>query len=385
MIALILTWAMAAGIDPTALDALVKRAGELDSDALVVMVDGKVVLEKWFDGKPRPIEAMSVTKSVVALAVGRLITTGKIKSVDQPVADFYPEWRQGKKKLITIRHLLTQTTGLQSPPTTEEVYAAPDFVQLALCAELVSDPGERFSYNNKALNLVGGVVQRASGKRMDQYLRDEVFAPLGITNFTWTLDSAGNPHGMSGLQILPADLAKLGQLMLDGGKWNGKQIISAEWVKDATSPSERFPGYGYLWWLLQAKKVTLDDATLAAWRKAGVDEKFIAKLTPLRGKVYTGEEWRAAITAALKDEPNGVMAWVMNIRDKGLPEGKTLEQTTWGYAGQGWQGQHIIVVPAARLVVVRMREPSQGNTPEENEKYAFIDLPTYVKRLSQKP
>jgi CubicO group peptidase (beta-lactamase class C family) len=383
MIALILTWAMAAGIDPTALNALVKRAGELDTDALVVMKDGKVVLEKWFDGKPRKIEAMSVTKSVVALAVGRLITTGKIKSVDQPVADFYPEWRQGRKKLITIRHLLTQTTGLQSPPTTEEIYVAPDFVQLALCAELASDPGTRFSYNNKALNLVGGVVQRASGKRMDVYLKEEVFAPLGITDFSWTLDGAGNPHGMSGLQILPADLAKLGQLMLDGGQWNGKQILSPEWVKEATSPSEKLAQYGYLWWLLQSKKVIIDDEILATWKKGGADEKFLALMAPLRGKVYTGEEFREALQKALKGEPNGLMAWVTNVREKGLPEGKVLESQTWGYAGQGWQGQHIVVVPASRLVVVRMREPSQGNTEEENERFAWLELTQMVRALAK--
>jgi CubicO group peptidase (beta-lactamase class C family) len=383
MIALILTCAMAAGIDPTALNALVKRAGELDTDALVVMKDGKVVLEKWFDGKPRKIEAMSVTKSVVALAVGRLITTGKIKSVDQPVADFYPEWRQGRKKLITIRHLLTQTTGLQSPPTTEEIYVAPDFVQLALCAELASDPGTRFSYNNKALNLVGGVVQRASGKRMDVYLKEEVFAPLGITDFTWTLDGAGNPHGMSGLQILPADLAKLGQLMLDGGQWNGKQILSPVWVKEATSPSEKLAQYGYLWWLLQSKKVIIDDEILATWKKGGADEKFLALMAPLRGKVYTGEEFREALQKALKGEPNGLMAWVTNVREKGLPEGKVLESQTWGYAGQGWQGQHIVVVPASRLVVVRMREPSQGNTEEENERFAWLELTQMVRALAK--
>ncbi len=383
MIALIVTFALAAGIDPTALDALVKRAGELDTDALVVMKDGKVVLEKWYDGKPRRIEAMSVTKSVVALAVGRLITTGKIKSVDQPVADFFPEWRQGKKKLITIRHLLTQTSGIQSQPTTEEVYASPDFVQLALCAELSSDPGTRFSYNNKALNLLAGVVQRAAGKRLDVYLGEEVFAPLGITDFGWTLDAAGNPHGMSGLQILPADLAKLGQLILDGGRWNGKQLLSPEWVKEATSPSAKLPGYGYLWWLLQSKKVTIDDDTIAAWRKGGADEKFIAEMMPLRGKVYTGEELREALQKALKDEPSGLMAWVSNVREKGLPEGKVLDLQTWGYEGQGWQGQYLIVVPASRVVVVRMREPSQGNTEEENARFAFDELPRMVRALAK--
>jgi CubicO group peptidase (beta-lactamase class C family) len=98
--------------------------------------------------------------------------------------------------------LLNQTSGLQNlRTTTPEIYPSPDFVQLALAAELSSDPGSKFSYNNKAVNLLVGVVKQASGMRMDQYVATEVFEPLVIKDFTWTLDRAGNPHGMAGLQI----------------------------------------------------------------------------------------------------------------------------------------------------------------------------------------
>jgi CubicO group peptidase (beta-lactamase class C family) len=148
------------GIDKGLLEQLKTRAEKANSDALVIVKDGKLVAD-WSFGKPvGAIEAMSATKSVVSLAIGRLIDQGKIKSLDQPVADFYPEWKQGRKKQITIRHLLNHTSGLENKPITTEIYDSPNFVQFALAAELSDDPGSRFSYNNKAVNLLAGLVER---------------------------------------------------------------------------------------------------------------------------------------------------------------------------------------------------------------------------------
>jgi CubicO group peptidase (beta-lactamase class C family) len=146
---------------------------------------------------------------VVSLAVGLLLDEGRIKSLDQPVSDFYPEWRQGAKRRITIRHLLTHTSGLQNAQhTSEEIYPSGDFVQLALAAELTSEPGTAGAYNNKAVNLLAGVVEQASGQKLDAYLRERLFTPLGIVAFEWSRDDAGNPHAMSGLQIRPRDFAR---------------------------------------------------------------------------------------------------------------------------------------------------------------------------------
>ncbi len=129
------------GIDKAAFERLRERAREADSDAVVIVKDGRLVADRDF-GHPRgPIEAMSATKSIVSLAIGKLIDQGKIRSLDQPVHDFYPEWNQGRKKLITVRHLLNHTSGLQSFPITTEIYASPDFVQFALAAEVSDDPG----------------------------------------------------------------------------------------------------------------------------------------------------------------------------------------------------------------------------------------------------
>jgi CubicO group peptidase (beta-lactamase class C family) len=262
------------GVDPKAFATLLKRAKESNSDAIVLYRDGKL-LGEWYFGKPvGPIEAMSDTKSVVALAIVKLVEQGKIKSLDQPVADFYPEWRQGRKQKITVRHLLSQTSGLQDLRTTkDEISPSPDVIRLALAAELSEEPGTKFFYSNKAVNLLAGIVQIASGKRMDKYIGDEIFAPLGIVDFQWSLDPAGNPFGMAGLQIRPTDLAKLGQLMLDRGMWHGKRVLAEASVAQLIQPQPNSPRYGLLWWLIGDDRAMIaDDELIAAWRKGGDSE-----------------------------------------------------------------------------------------------------------------
>lgn len=146
------------GISSKALETLLKRGADSHSDAIVIIKDDQVV-GQWYFGKPQAlIETQSDTKSIAALAIGCLLHDGKIKSLDEPVCDFYPEWNQGRKKLITIRQILNHTSGLQANPHTEEIYVSPNFVQLALAAELTTDPGTAFFYNNKAVNLLTGII-----------------------------------------------------------------------------------------------------------------------------------------------------------------------------------------------------------------------------------
>ena len=119
-------------VNQRALKRIVKRAEASESDALIIWKEGELVGE-WFFDKPRGrIEAMSATKSVVVLAFGLLLSDGRLKSLDEPVCNFYPEWKQGLKSRITIRHLLTQMSGLQCERRTTAIYQAPDFVQFGV-------------------------------------------------------------------------------------------------------------------------------------------------------------------------------------------------------------------------------------------------------------
>ncbi len=176
---------------------------------------------------------MSAAKSLVNLAIGRLVDEGKIKSLEPTVSDIFLDVEPGPQTAHAIRHLLNHTSGLEDKPTTGEIYASPDYVQFALAADVVSDPGARFFYSNKATNLLAGVVRRASGRPLDKYVQREIFSPLGIIDFTWSKDDAGNPHGMAGLHITAVDLAKIGQLMLDEGVWRGRRVVSREWVLES--------------------------------------------------------------------------------------------------------------------------------------------------------
>lgn len=209
----------AAGVDPVALGRLIDDARASAAAGLVVVKDGRVVVEEYFGQQDAPINASSVTKSVASIAVVLLLDEGKLTSLDQPVSELYPEWRRGRERRITVRQLLNHTSGQQNVSTTDvELESSPDLMQLALAAELVAEPGRAWAYDNKAVNLLSGIVRKASGKSMDEHLRERLFAPLGIVDYAWPPDSAGNPPAMGGLQLRPRDLARIGEVMASGGQ-----------------------------------------------------------------------------------------------------------------------------------------------------------------------
>jgi CubicO group peptidase (beta-lactamase class C family) len=372
------------GIDPAALEKLRKRAQEADSDAVVIIKDGRLVADWDFGQKRGPIEAMSATKSIVNLAIGRLIDTGKIKSLDQPVSDFYPEWKQGRKKLITLRHLLNHTSGLQNVPITSfEIYPSPDFVKLALAAEVSDEPGSKFAYNNKAVNLLAGIVERASGMRMDLYLAKEIFEPLGIKDFHWTLDRAGNPHGMSGLEIRALDFAKIGQMLLDEGTWKGKPILSKDWIGKSVEPSQSLePTCGLLWWLIRPTLFAVDDGLIKQFKDRGMTAESAAKMEALKGKPLETEIFWASLRPIIHRDK--VLKTKLFELNRDLPKLKPLvEGAIRGYEAQGYLGQFLIVLPKERIVAVRQRRYRSG-AGAEDPKRNFMEFAQMVCSLVEK-
>jgi CubicO group peptidase (beta-lactamase class C family) len=336
------------------LSELLQRAAATHSDAVLVFKDGKPLAEYYSKAGKRKIELMSCTKSIVNSGIGRLIDQGKIKSLDQLVYEFYPEWKQGRKKLITIRHLLDHTSGLQDLPTTVEVNLAPDFIQLALAAELKTDPGKVFFYNNKAVNLLAGIIERASGKRMDIYFRDEIFKPMGIVDFNWATDRAGNPPVMAGLKLTAEDFAKFGELILNKGLWGSTRIVSERWIEESMTPQAAYYSYGLLWWLMPADMdIVMDDEKFKELEDAKVDPALIQKLQPLRNKVmHSGPESDAALLQALNMASPG-SAIDQEIRSKGLRLWNFKVREVKAYNANGDLGQYLVIYPKARLVAVR--------------------------------
>lgn len=201
----------------------------------------------------------SITKSITSAAVMIAFDLGKIQSLDQRLFDFFPtfsKYAEGKKKDITIRHLLTMTSGLNWNETyndslkTHDVSYAMDYI---LRQPLVEIPGSKFSYNSASTQLMAQIVEKATGMDIEQFTIKHLFEPLGISHFEWTKEKNGLISAWAGLRLRSRDMLKFGMLYLNNGKWKDNQIISSYLVDESTRThiySEEPYGYGYQFWTL---------------------------------------------------------------------------------------------------------------------------------------
>jgi CubicO group peptidase (beta-lactamase class C family) len=261
------------GIDAGALERMLRYVSETKAEvsAMVVLRHGKVVLEaNAYPHRPTDRHTVySCTKSVTSILVGIAVAEGLIPGgVDARVVDLFPEWslsgRDGPKGKITLRDLLTMRSGLDwtedfhygAPGDSwGEMVSSPDPVRYVLDRPMREEPGTVFQYASGVSHVVGAIVQRRTGKTLSALARERLFRPLGITDVAWESSPNGLDWGGWGLQLRPEDLAKVGQLLLDGGRWRGQQLGPASWVAESTrkwtetsqfSISEQ--GYGYQWW-----------------------------------------------------------------------------------------------------------------------------------------
>ena len=271
------------GLSKTALCPMVRWLAESKLDnvhAVLVVRHGKLVFEQYFTGDDEHLvrkagivtfgptvrhDERSISKSVVSLLMGMAIDHGWIKSIDAPVFSFFPEYASlstPEKSRIKIRDLLTMSSGLEwhendvpytSPDNSEIVMdRSSDPLRAALAPDMAAAPGKIWNYNSGSTELLGAILKKATGKPVDQLAATLLFAPLGITDFTWYKNPNGRPHAAGGLRLRPRDLAKIGQLILQRGSWNGTQVISSAWIDTATAPhfmGEALFFYGYQFWL----------------------------------------------------------------------------------------------------------------------------------------
>ena len=236
--------------------------------AFVVIHRGRVVYERYDDDSgPRTLEtSFSVAKSFVSTLVGIAIDEGRIGSVDDPVTRYVPELaaRDPRFAKITLRDLLTMSSGLRyeessfpSPRGDDtDTYYGTDLRKMALeRTEIEQAPGRKWHYNNYNPLLLGLVLERATGMSVSDYMASRLWQPLGASSdASWSLDSkrSGFEKMESGLNATALDHARFGLLLLHGGEWNGRRIVSREWVRDATRTHAKtdFPNpYGYFWWI----------------------------------------------------------------------------------------------------------------------------------------
>ena len=266
-------------VDLDALEALLAAADEANTHAMAILHDGELVGQWHAGGEVEPVYTMSLTKPVVAFAVGRLILDGKLESLDTPVHSFFPQWADTEHAAITVRHLMNHSSGLAHAQGQGQIYHADNAVQFALNSELLAEPGSQVQYNNNALNLLAGLVGEAAGRPMDEYLNDTLFEPMGISDWYWARDPAGNPRGMDGLGMTALDLARLGQLMLNGGEWEGEQLVDADWAAEAVGTrSHEDAGFGLIWMLRE------EEGQITAWMHSGSLGQYLVIL-PQKGLV----------------------------------------------------------------------------------------------------
>jgi CubicO group peptidase (beta-lactamase class C family) len=277
------------GVDSTRLATLtqsIRAWPELGVHAILIERGGRLVYEEYFDGFDErwgvPIgrvsmtvesrhDLRSVTKSVVSALVGIAHGEGAIKSLDQPVIGWFPEYPEldtPDRRRVTLAHVLSMTSGFEwnekvpyNDPRNDEIRMTRDSQPLryALSRPFAVEPGSDFNYNGGLTQVLAAVLVRATKTSLQEYARTKLFEPLGITDVEWVGDLAGIPAAASGLRLRARDAAKFGSLYLHGGKWNGKQVIPNDWVQLSTRRYFRFGpgteanagaefGYGYFWW-----------------------------------------------------------------------------------------------------------------------------------------
>jgi len=224
----------------------------------------------------------SVTKTVTSIVIGVATARKEFPDIDTPILKYFDSAKvanlDDRKRRVTIRHLLTMTGGFdwrEDLPYTDPnnaaslMEASPDWVEFTINRPMAEEPGKVFVYNSGATQLLSHIFRVATGKDIEEYAAEHLFAPLGIERFYWKRSPSGLIDTEGGLYLRPHDLAKIAYLFLKNGAWDGKQIVTADWVKASVTPSVNVGTggvkYGLKWWLFP---YGADGASLA-WAGSG--------------------------------------------------------------------------------------------------------------------
>ena len=283
------------GLETESFVRLMNRPLEIDRHlihSILVVKDGALVFEAYFEGgdvdlfdenllRTGELELVqqeftrddlhytaSVSKSVTSLAFGIALDQGYVPGVDTPIFSFFPEYdrfRTAEKDSITIRHLLTMTAGLafdeDSYPIADprndayQLFMNDDPIGFVFGKEVIDTPGSTYRYSSGTTLLLGELISRTTGQSLPSFVEEHLFGPLEIFEYSWApcKGDADVYHAAGGLYIRPRDMAKIGQLVLQDGVWNGRRVLSTDWVRQSTSNAVAVPfggtshAYGYHW------------------------------------------------------------------------------------------------------------------------------------------
>ncbi len=272
------------------------------TNSLLIYKNNRLLFEKYYNGfnETKLANLKSVTKSITSLLIGIAIDKGMIKNENQKLIEIMPELFDNvsdeKKKEITIRHLLTMSAGFDWNNFGGKWRTGWDKSKnpnqyLINNVPLKYKPGETWNYNSGLSHLLAGIIKNCSQMNLLEFANQNLFLPLEIKNIKWEKAADGNEKGNSELWLRPKDLAKIGLMMLNEGRWNNKQIVSKHWIEKSTKKYfDGFPqigGYGYHW---HTRKFGKYNSYLAA----GWGGQFLIVIPALNLVIVNTSKWNVA-------------------------------------------------------------------------------------------
>jgi CubicO group peptidase (beta-lactamase class C family) len=254
-------------------DSVRDELEKLETVAYLVIKNDSIKYEEYWDryGPKSMSNSFSMAKSVVGLLVGIAHDEGKIKSLDESICNYLPEYCDEKSKRVTIRHMLMMSSGSSWDESysnlfslTTKAYYGDDLKQVMKEVKMKQEPGKIYNYKSGDTQLLAFILEKATGQTVSDYASEKLWSKIGAEfPAQWSLDhEGGHEKAYCCIYSNARDFARLGKLMLDSGAWNGQQIISKEFVRLALTPNDLFYHdedntkvitYGYLWWLMKYK------------------------------------------------------------------------------------------------------------------------------------
>ena len=233
-----------------------------ETKAFLVIKNDSIVFEKYFDGynESSKSNSFSMTKSITVTLLGKAIMDGKIKSLDQPVGDFFDEYKTGFGAELTVGNLASMSSGMKWNEKyysiiniTSESYFSDDLRSVILNQKIIEKPGQKFRYSSGDTQLLGMIIEKATNTNLSDYLRNNFTNPMGFENEAlWQLDSeeSGMEKAYCCFASNAKDFARFGKLYKNNGKWNNEILLDSTFINKATNPVfDASPYYGYGWWL----------------------------------------------------------------------------------------------------------------------------------------
>ena len=251
-------------------DKLKELNDERKTKSFLVIKNDSILFEKYYDGHKQTdiSNSFSVAKSIVTSMLGKAIMEGKIKRLDQPVSDFFEEYKNGLASELTVGDLASMSSGMKWNEKyysviniTSESYFTDDLRSVILGQEIENKPGKGFRYSSGDTQLLAMIIEKATGTSLSNYLSQKFWDPMGAENLAlWQIDSkeSGMEKAYCCIAATARDFARFGKLYIDKGKWGDTQILDSSFVELSLNPVfDDSPFYGYGWWLYEyeGKKV----------------------------------------------------------------------------------------------------------------------------------